>query len=182
MNKKFLFLIVFLALTMGVKAQFYSVRTNLIGLATTNLNVELSMALNRKWSIHLPVQYNPFVLGDEKTNRQFRNLTVQPGVRYWLVDSYAGMFVGINGVASRFHIGNLFDKKRYDGSAFGGGVSFGNAWVINTRWNFELEAGLGLVWADYDKYKCKKCGLKLGSFDEWRVIPTKIAVNIVYLF
>ena len=67
-------------------AQFYSARTNLIGLATGNINLEGSMTLNRRWSLHLPVQYNPFVFKD---NRQFRNLTVMPGVRYWFVESYS---------------------------------------------------------------------------------------------
>lgn len=180
MKRKILIVLPFLIFcSITAKAQFYSVRTNLIGLGTTNLNAEVSMTLNRKWSMHVPVQYNPFVFNK---NRQFRNLTVQPGVRYWLMESYSGMFFGINGFASRFHIGNIFDKNRYDGSAYGAGASFGKSWVLNTRWNFELEGGFGVVWADYDKYKCKHCGLNLGSHNEWRFIPMKIAANIVYLF
>lgn len=52
-----------LAFFLSVSAQSYSLRTNVIGLATTNLNLEASMTLNRKWSLHLPVQYNPFKFG-----------------------------------------------------------------------------------------------------------------------
>lgn len=48
-----------------VSAQFYSVRTNLVGLGTGNLNVEGSMAFSTHWSAHLPVQYNPFRLWDD---------------------------------------------------------------------------------------------------------------------
>ena len=43
-----------LAFFLSVSAQSYSLRTNVIGLATTNLNLEASMTLNRKWSLHLP--------------------------------------------------------------------------------------------------------------------------------
>ena len=39
-----------LAFFLSVSAQSYSLRTNVIGLATTNLNLEASMTLNRKWS------------------------------------------------------------------------------------------------------------------------------------
>ena len=64
-----------------VSAQFYSVRTNLVGLGTGNLNVEGSMAFSTHWSAHLPVQYNPFRLWDDG---KLKNFTVQPGVRYWM--------------------------------------------------------------------------------------------------
>lgn len=37
-----------LAFFLSVSAQSYSLRTNVIGLATTNLNLEASMTLNRK--------------------------------------------------------------------------------------------------------------------------------------
>lgn len=81
-----------LAFFLSVSAQSYSLRTNVIGLATTNLNLEASMTLNRKWSLHLPVQYNPFKFG---RNRQFRNFYAAPGVRYWLLESYMGGFIGM---------------------------------------------------------------------------------------
>lgn len=161
------------------KAQFYSVKTNLIGLATANINAELSMALNRKWSLHVPVQYNPLVMRD---NRQFRNLTVEPGVRYWFKESYTRNFIGLYAVASRFHFGKVWDNNRYDGNGFGAGVSYGHSYPVATRWNMEWEVGVGAVWADYTKYKCKKCGLNLGRKQGLYFVPTRIAVNIVYLF
>lgn len=87
MKKRSFLLGSLLAFTLGVSAQSYSLRTNVLGLATTNLNLEASMTLGRKWSLHLPVQYNPFRFSK---NRQFRNLYVAPGVRYWLLESYMG--------------------------------------------------------------------------------------------
>ena len=110
MRKKFFFLGILLGVCLASPAQFYSARTNLIGLATGNINLEGSMTLNRRWSLHLPVQYNPFVFKD---NRQFRNLTVMPGVRYWFVESYSIFFVGMNTLASGYSIGRIWNKKRY---------------------------------------------------------------------
>lgn len=90
-----------------VSAQFYSVRTNLVGLGTGNLNVEGSMAFSTHWSAHLPVQYNPFRLWDDG---KLKNFTVQPGVRYWMRETYGrGCFIGLHGVFSIYNAGGLFD-------------------------------------------------------------------------
>lgn len=121
-----------LAFFLSVSAQSYSLRTNVIGLATTNLNLEASMTLNRKWSLHLPVQYNPFKFG---RNRQFRNFYAAPGVRYWLLESYMGGFIGMYGTAGTYSVGNLFGNKyRYEGEGYGVGLSIGKAYQIGRRW------------------------------------------------
>ena len=73
MIKKAFLLAGFLACGLAVSAQSYSLRTNILGLATANLNLEASMTLDRKWSLHLPLQYNPFKFSK---NRQFRNFYV----------------------------------------------------------------------------------------------------------
>lgn len=180
MKKKIIVLIISMIFPICVNAQFYSLRTNMVGLGTGNLNLELSMTMNRKWSLHIPVQYNPFVFRD---NKQFRNLTIEPAVRYWFVESYNKNFVSLYGIASRFHVGGLFGHRfRYDGKGFGAGLSYGHAYTLSSRFNIEWEVGAGLIWADYDKYRCKHCGAKIGSESKLYFLPTKIAVNIVYLF
>ena len=86
-----------------ISAQFYSLRTNLVGLSTGNLNLEGSIALSTRWSAHLPLQYNPFELWD---NAKLKNLTVAPGVRYWLRETYGrGCFFGLHGLFSYFNAG-----------------------------------------------------------------------------
>lgn len=178
-TKKILFTLLLISCFSGVKAQFYSVSTNVIGLATTNLNAELSMTLNRSWSLHLPVQYNPFVFKD---NVRFQNMTVMPGVRYWLRESYAGQFFGFYGIASRYHVGNLWNDYRYDGKAFGAGLSYGHAYTLAPRWNFEWEIGAGVVWSEYEKFACKKCGARLGNHTGVYFVPTKVSASLIYLF
>ena len=98
--------------------QFYSARTNILGLVTGNLNAEFGMTLNKKYSLHLPVQYNPFIYS-KSNNTKFQNLTVLPGVRYWFRESFRDPFVGFSVLASRYNIGNIWDKYRYDGWAWG---------------------------------------------------------------
>lgn len=182
-TKKALTLMLIALSSMTVRAQFYSLRTNLIGDATLNLNAELSMTANRRWSFHFPVQYNPFMYNkDMYENRKARNLTIEPGVRYWLRESYNRAFVGVMGIASRFDLCHIWDEYRYDGYALGLGAAFGYAWPIAKRWNFELEGGPGIVYASYNKYKCKHCGKKLGHESGLYLIPARVSASFVYLF
>lgn len=171
--------IAFAMFGLTAKGQFYSIRTNVVGLATANLNAEVSMTLNRKYSLHIPVQYSPFEFSE---NKQFKNATISPGFRYWFRESYMGWFVGGHALASTFSIGNIWNKKRYEGNAYGAGISIGYAYPLSRRWNLECEIGGAAVWTNYNQYECKQCGDWLGQQCEWRCIPSRLALNIVYLF
>ena len=68
------------------------------------------------------VQYNPFKFG---RNRQFRNFYAAPGVRYWLLESYMGGFIGMYGTAGTYSVGNLFGNKyRLRGEGYGVGLRY----------------------------------------------------------
>lgn len=165
-----------------VYGQDISIRTNLVGLATLNLNIEPSISLGKenRWSLHLPVQYNPFVIDG---NKKMQNLTLMPGVRYWFLESYVKNYFGFYGVGANYHGGNIFGNKyRYYGNAYGVGISYGFAKPIAKRWNIELEGGVGALWANYEKYTCKRCGKKIGDYNGWYILPTKLSASIVYLF
>ena len=175
---KFLLVLSFVALATTAKAQFYSVKTNLLGLATTNLNVEAGISVHRNWSLHLPVNYNPWVFSG---NKRFQNITVEPGARYWFLESFSQGFIGIQSIYSRFHVGGT-NKYRYDGYGVGMGLSYGYSKVIRKRWNLEFEAGLGVLWADYTKDLCKTCGAPQGDERKLYLIPSKASISLVYLF
>ena len=178
----FFALLLFCLLHSGkVSAQFYSIRTNLIGLATSNLNAEGSMALSTNWSVHLPVQYSPFNLWKDA---KLKNITVEPGVRYWMRETYGrGYFIGLHGLFSYYNVGGIFGHKyRYQGTAYGGGLSVGLVRPLSRRWNIEFELGGGIVWADWEKFKCAHCGRRVGKDSGIKVLPTRTAVNLVYLF
>ena len=45
-----------------------------------------------------------------------------------------------------------------------------------------LKNGLGVVWADWERYRCVNCGKRTGKGSGVYVTPTRTAVNLVYLF
>ena len=75
-----------------------------------------------------------------------------------------------------------FHRYRYEGTAFGGGLSAGLVRPLSRRWNLEFELGLGVVWADWERYRCVNCGKRTGKGSGVYVTPTRTAVNLVYLF
>lgn len=165
----------------GLRAQFYSVKTDALGLLTGTINGEASMMLNLKWSAHFHAQYNPWTLNK---NKKIKNLTLMPGVRYWRNETYSqGWFIGVNGLFSQYNVGGVFGMNhRYEGYAAGIGGSWGYSYPIKKRWNIETEFGLAFGWTHYKKYPCKRCGKLEKKGDSYFVAPDKIAVSIVYLF
>ncbi|MDD4010258.1 MAG: DUF3575 domain-containing protein, partial [Fermentimonas sp.] len=80
-------------------------------------------------------------------------------------------------------IGKLKNLKdyRYQGYAYGGGISYGYQWVLSKRWNLEANLGAGYVYLDYDKYPCVKGGTLIESPNKNYFGVTKAAVSLIYL-
>lgn len=179
----FLFLLVVSSMFLRVEiacGQVYSLQTNVLGWGTTNMNLEFGLKFSHRWTFHFPLQYNPFSFGDAR----LRNLSASPGIRYWVREAYGrSYFFGIQGVGAMYNVGGVFGGKyRYEGYGFGGGLSLGYNRPLSPHWNLEFEAGLGVLWTHNDKYVCKTCGQKVATLEGVRLVPTKLAVNIVYLF
>lgn len=168
------------------------VKTNLLytGLSLTpNLGVEVG--LSRHTALDLSVGYNPWnIKGDNDGNKKLVHLIVQPEFRYFLCDRFNGHFFGVHALYSRYNIGKhelpmLFGKGskeyRFEGDAYGGGLSYGYQLLLGSRWNLEFEVGVGYVRLDYDKYECHKCGKKLGSSGKNYLGPTKAGISLIYL-
>ena len=155
--------------------------TNVIGLATGNINAEFGMTLNKKFSIHCPVQYNPFVFS-KSNNTKFQNLIkLCPVGGTGSVKVFRDSFIALSVIGSRYNISNIWDSYRYDGYGAGAGLSFGWTYPMAPRWNFEVGSWCSL-WTSYDKFVHKKAGYKFGHEYGWHIIPHKVAVNLVYLF
>ena len=113
----------------------------------------------------------------------------QSGYYNWYVltgennDTYNPNAKKLHGVFSIYNAGGLFGHRyRYEGTAFGGGLSAGLVRPLSRRWNLEFELGLGVVWADWERYRCVNCGKRTGKGSGVYVTPTRTAVNLVYLF
>ena len=179
---------VLLLFALGLHAQSVGIKTNAAHwamMATPNIGIEMS--LNRKYTLDVEAGYNPFTFND---NKKFKHWIVMPELRYWTCESFNGHFFGVHALASEFNvggidipIGRLKDIKdhRYEGYAFGGGISYGYQWPIAKRLNLELSIGAGYAYLLYDKYKCEKCGDKIESDvkDNYFGI-TKAAVSLIY--
>ena len=179
-NEKELFLFCALAAcALAVSAQSYSLRSNILGLATTNLNLEASMTLNRKWSLHLPVQYNPFKFG---SNRQFRNFYAAPerATGCWKATWADSSACTVRPACTAW--GTCSAASTATRGRLRIGLNVGKAYQIGRRWNLEWEVGAGAVWLAYDKYLCKRCGDLVDSDYGWHFLPTRAALNLVYLF
>ncbi|NLX80687.1 MAG: DUF3575 domain-containing protein [Proteiniphilum sp.] len=175
-------------LVLGVQAQSVGLKTNFAHwatMATPNLGIE--MALNRKYTIEVGAGYNPFTFNN---NKKFKHWIVQPELRYWTCESFNGHFFGIHALGAEFNVGGLdvplgrlkdIKDYRYEGYAFGGGISYGYQWPIAKRLNLELNIGAGYAYLLYDKYKCVKCGEKQESDvkDNYFGV-TKAAVSLIY--
>jgi hypothetical protein len=185
---KWAFLIVFLFVA-GSKAsaQFYALKVDALGLLTTTLNVEASIVVHNKWTLHLPVKVNPWKIN----GKPYQFAAIMPGVRYWFIDSYSrGWFIGANAVAGGHNLTGVTDNinyfsrdHRYKGWSYGGGISGGYSFPIAKRWNIEAEAGIANVYVDHDIYQESSGEDKQAAYQKgFFIVPGKIGVNIVYLF
>ncbi|SRR5690554_285804 len=188
--KKFILLLAgCAALSLPLLSQTVGIKTNLAHWAAgATPNVGFEFALNRKYTLEVGGGYNKFSLFKE--DGKAYHWIVQPEARYWFCETFNGHFIGLHALAGQFNIGGIdipigrlakFKDYRYEGAAYGGGLSYGYQWPIARRWNFELNLGAGYVYLDYDKYPCIKCGSKLDSDTKNYFGVTKAAVSLIYL-
>lgn len=176
-----LFLLLGGSLTSNLHAQFYSLQSNVLKLATTTFHVEGSMLLDKHWTLNMSVSYNPWNFSD---TRKIKHFLIEPGVRYWFWQPYAGNFISMYAMGARYNVAwdNLLGGSyRYQGWGYGLGMTYGRSWLLSKRWNLEVEGGLGLLVAPYTKYRCEHCGDKVKSGTYYLPAP-KLAVNLIYLF
>lgn len=174
-------------------AQKVAVKTNLLGDALLNPNAGIELGVAPRWTVDVPASFNLWNLSHD---RRWKHWMVQPGVRYWLCNRFAGHFFGAHLHGGQYNIGG-FDGKwnflgtdarklkdtRYQGWFVGGGISYGYAFILDKHWNLEGEIGIGYSYTRFDSYPCAHCGNKLDSNKSHNYVgPTKAAVNIVYLF
>lgn len=173
-------------------AQKWAVKSNLIGDGLLSPNVAGEVGLAPKWSFETSLEANYWAVNDHS----WKHLVIQPEARYWFCQRFAGHFVAAHALGGVFNVGNLdmdmnflgtdFSKlkdRRYEGWGVGAGIAYGYAWPVARHWNIEAEFGFGWVYTRFDSYPCAKCGTKISSNKVHNYVgPTKVALNIVYLF
>lgn len=170
------------ALTVPAFGQKVAVKTNALYWATTTPNLAVEFGLGPRTTLDVAGGYNPFTFSD---NKKLKHYLIQPEVRHWFCERFAGWFLGIHAHGGEFNVGGIgpfttIKDHRYEGWFAGAGIGFGYQWVFSPRWGLEAEIGAGYAYLDYDKYPCEKCGRKLDSGHRHYFGPTRLSISLVY--
>lgn len=173
-------------------SQNVGVKSNLIYDAMLSPNVGIEVGLAPKWTVDVSGNVNLWSVNGHK----WRHWLVQPEVRYWFCQRFAGHFLGFHVIGEQYNTGNInlpfsflgthFRKlkdHRYEGWGVGAGVAYGYAWPLSRHLNLEAEFGFGWIWTKSDVYPCAECGTcqQKGKVHNY-VGPTKVALNLEYVF
>lgn len=175
-----LLLLAFAALPGIGHAQFSSVSFNALGYVTGNFNVAFDVKLNARTSLDVPISFSPLRF----KNVGWQNITLTPGVRFWLNEIYQGSFFGVYADGSYYKI--LYSDDNYQGWSAGAGFSYGYSFLMSKRWNLEVEIGASVVYMDYTLKPERQWGIF--EDEHWTrhrsigLVPSKAKISFGYLF
>ena len=160
-------------------AQIFAVRADALAALAGTLHLGTEVSVADKWTVEASGYWNPV-----KTPSLSMNFhAVQLGSRYWFYESFVGHFVGGQLSYVSYDLGNR--TRRYDGRAYGIGISYGYAWMLSKRWFVTVEAGVGLY-----RTKDTRRDPTVGDWDDeyiyhyrrWTLAPSRLEVSFSYLF
>jgi len=170
--------------------QTWSLKNNLLYDATLTPNLGFEGKVGKRSTLQLFYGLNPWKFSETK---KLRHWSLMPEYRYWLSDKgpFVGWFIGVHALGGEFNVGGdvwpislvkTLKENRYEGWFIGGGLTIGHAWRLSDHWNLEAALGVGYIRFKYDKYANEWCGPLLESKPYNYVGPTKLALNIAYVF
>ena len=189
MKRLLLLTVATFAVTVFAKAQVVAIKTNFLENAALTPNLGLELGLGRKYTLDMRAGYSDVsfwqsVFPDK--DKQLVNATGSAELRYWFCGKFNSHFLGVHALYSRYDVKGLdipllFDRDhRFDGTAYGGGVSWGYHWMWSKRWGLEFNLGAGFAILNYDKYDCGTCDL-VGRFQKTYFGPTRAGITLVLL-
>ena len=160
-------------------AQFFAVRADALAALTGTLHLGAEVSVADKWTLELSGYWNP---------NRWENLVmtfgaVQIGPRYWLYESFVGHFIGMQLSYVDYDLGRR--TRRYNGNAYGLGVSYGYAWMLSKRWNIAVEAGVGLFHTRDTRRDPTVSDWEVEYIyhtRRWTLLPSRLEVSFSYLF
>ena len=181
-------------------AQQVGIKTNVVYDATATVNLGVEVGLSQRLTLDVSGNLN---LWTWRENMKWKHWLVQPELRLWTCQRFAGHFFAVHGLAGQFNVGNihifgraipdrfklfgtdysLLSKYRHEGWAFGGGLAYGYALPLAKHWNMEFEIGAGAIYSISDSFECDVCNRpKDTGVKHLRPAITKAALSIVYVF
>jgi hypothetical protein len=185
-------LLILLATPMG--GQRLAVKENLSFAALRVPNIGMEAKVGDKLTLDVSAAYNPFQISETK---KWKLWTIQPELRYWFCEEFAGSFVGFHVGAGQFNMGgfdaatnlsslggiNFNDLKdtRMQGTFWNAGFSYGHQYVLSSHWSLEGTIGLGFARYGYVRYRCLHCGERIEEGTKNYLGPTRASISLVYM-
>ena len=156
MNKIYFSFLFCILISCTIHAQKIAVKSNLLYDATGTVNLGGEYAINKMLSASLSFNYNGWALTEPQ---MWKHMLVQPEVRYWLRESFNEHYVGAHLIYAMFDVERLsvplfgFTRQKLytDGTAYGGGISYGYHLYLAPRMNLEFSLGVGFLNLKYKK-------------------------------
>lgn len=181
-------LLLTMLLVPAAQAQKLVVKNNLLYTLTASPSIGAEYKVADKWTTQLYVGGNFWDM-KKSTNKKWRHILVQPEARYWLCNTFDGHFFGVHLIYSHYNAGNIdfplglwsdASNRRYQGDLGAIGLSYGYSHMLSKRWSIEGSVGLGYGVTRFREYDCTTCGTFYGSRTKHMLMPTKLAVSLVY--
>lgn len=167
----------------SVAAQNFSLSANVLDIANMGtLNLEASCGIAKQWSVEAGLKYNPFYYGEAPAEFAERQRSCEAGARFWPWHIYSGWWLSGKLKYQEYNHGGIRSPGASEGDRYGGGLSAGYSFMINTHLN--LNVGLGL-WGGLDKwtaYECLRCGRVTGTGSNFFLRPNDILLSLSYIF
>lgn len=168
-----------------VHARKFSVSTNVLGYAQLGtMNVDVSYALSRRWSLTAGARYNPFTFhgGDASRQFQLRQQSYALGARLWPWHIWSGWWFSAKVRYQEYNMGGIVSRETSEGDRVGMGLYSGYTLMLSRHFNMEFGLGLWGGLDVYRKYSCPSCGLTVDEGKKGFLLPDDIMVSLVYVF
>ena len=161
-----------------MQAQTFAVNSNLLLLSTQTYNLGAEITVGNHTTLGLSV------FGNNKPyfHKGMRAIGVQPEFKYY----FGGRPMYHQGLlAADYSI--TWGNRKYDGTAWGGGMTFGYVVSLAKRWNLDFHGGVGAIFSHHREFMVNGDDLLLNDnsqakdgFWEYRILPTKLGITLSY--
>lgn len=99
-----IFCILLAAGSLHLRAQEVGIKSNVLGWATTNVNLGVEAGVAHRSTISLSGSLNPWNFSDD---RHLRSWTAMPEYRYWFCEKFSGHFLGVHALGGQYNAKNV---------------------------------------------------------------------------
>lgn len=165
------------------QAQILSINTDLVGDGFMAPNIGIEMTVGEKTTVGLNGLYTTKPYGKE-----IKGFALQPEMRYYVSGRPMHKeFIGVGLIGANYDV--IWKEKRYDGFAYGAGITFGYVMNLTKRLNIDFHAGVGLVGylrkeyylGDHYDDLYREDGEIVGNSKGYYILPTRIGISVSYI-